>query len=161
MLSLSCLCNVLSLSQPHFQNWLFWNTVQNGIIIILSDMKRSGQGKKVTITWSILKLSEISKDKHLKDYFYIMLSEIKRSHCNKKLQLLCLNWTADFSWHSLSNTVSYSQTVLWLACEPLNRRISIVTAHRHTRRWTYQIVVCWPATFVLKIIFLHFSPSWI
>ena len=56
---------------------------------------------------------------------------------DRTLYLLGLNWTADVSWCSWSNTVvwlvSYSQTVHWLACEPFKRRISKVGTHTHTQ----------------------------
>ena len=96
-------------------------------------VKKSGQGQNITVTIkSNIKLTIIQ------EMIYIMLSEINRSG-----QLLGLNWTADFSWHSWSNTVlwlvSWSETVLWLAGKPLKDNFNFV--HRQTD-WSDRLLNC-------------------
>ena len=64
-------------------------------------MKGSGQGQKSTVSWYIIKFSEISKDKHWKDdLYYIMFLKWKGVERDRTLHLLDLNWTVDCSRHS-------------------------------------------------------------
>ena len=65
---------------------------------------------------------------------YIMLSEMKR------------NWTDDFSWYSW--LVSKSQTVLWLAGEPLKDNFQLCTHGRTNKQ--INLIDCWTATFAVK-----------
>ena len=86
---------VLFLFTPHFQNLYIWNTVWNRVFILNY------------VIWSENEYLKHSTEhnSHFIKLWYLKWKGVDR---DRTLHLLGLNWEADFSWYSWSNTV------LWL-----------------------------------------------
>ena len=94
---------VLSLSTPHFQNVYIWNTVWNRVFILNYVIWIENEWKVTDILLAIdISETQYGKKCHFIKLWYLKWKGVDR---DRTIYLLGLNWTADFSWYSWSNTV--------------------------------------------------------